>query len=716
MPLPTLIATVLGTPLAQTLAPDEPVLQQALVVGLLVIALGALALFVQQRRTLHRRAVELEAANEQLRREVAERRQAEDSLHKLERQRREALELLQLQIERMPLAYLLSGPDMRYIHWNAAAEHIFGWRRDETLGKHPFDLIVPPPSQPLVADIFKRLQAGDMNAHASYQNLTKTGQLIWCEWHNTPLVTTSGKFVGLLSMAQDITQRRHADEALRVSEQRNRLLIETARDVIFTLDTEGLFTLASPSAVSLAGWHPEETVGRHFVEFMHPDEVPLLKELFRRTLAGENIPTMEARVRMKSGEYVSIEYSSTALVQDGRTTGILGIARDISERKRLEEQFRQAQKLEAIGRLAGGVAHDFNNLLTVIIGYCELLVELLPADQQCQPYLTEIHRSADRAATLTRQLLAFGRKQMVEPVVLDLGAVVTNVEQMLRRLIGDDVVLAVELAPDLWPVKADPGQIEQVLMNLAVNARDAMPHGGKLTMETANVHRTTPSGQAGDQIPAGDYVCLTVRDTGVGMDNKIRVRIFEPFFTTKEVGKGTGLGLATVYGIVRQAQGTVEVESEPGRGAIFRVLLPRLAPPPAVAATDGLSLEGPTGTETVLLVDDDASVRRLAVQILHKNGYTVLEAHDAVEALRLSDQHSGPIHIVMTDVIMPAMSGHHLVEQLTQLRPKTRCLFMSAHVDEALKREGPAVDNSAFLRKPFSAANLARKVREVLDR
>jgi two-component system, cell cycle sensor histidine kinase and response regulator CckA len=274
----------------------------------------------------------------------------------------------------------------------------------------------------------------------------------------------------------------------------------------------------------------------------------------------------------------------------------------------------------------------------------------------------------------------------------------------------------VELAPDLWPVRADPGQIEQVLMNLAVNARDAMPGGGKLTMATANVHLTTPPGPAGDQIAAGDYVCLTVRDSGVGMDDKVRARIFEPFFTTKEVGKGTGLGLATVYGIVRKAQGTIDVESAPGHGTTFRIYLPRLPPASSSGSVEGAVLEGLTGTETVLLVDDDSSVRRLAVQILHKNGYQVLEAHDAVEALRLSEQHSGPIHIVMTDVIMPSMSGHHLVEQLTLLRPQTRCLFMSAHVDEALKREGLAVETTAFLRKPFSAAGLARKVREVLDR
>jgi signal transduction histidine kinase/CheY-like chemotaxis protein len=395
----------------------------------------------------------------------------------------------------------------------------------------------------------------------------------------------------------------------------------------------------------------------------------------------------------------------------------VGIERKRAEEalRQSEERLRQGQKMEAVGRLAGGVAHDFNNLLTVITSYSDLLLEDLALDDPKRDDVGEIRKAAEGAAALTRQLLAFSRQQVLEPKVLDLKAIVTGTEKLLRRLIGEDVQLTTALAPDLGAVKADPVQLEQIIINLAVNARDAMPTGGRLTIEAANVEMDEVYVRSHAPARPGHYVMLAMSDTGIGMDEQTKARIFEPFFTTKERGKGTGLGLATVYGIVKQAGGFIWVYSEPARGTSFKVYLPRVDEPvePAVART--ATAEPGRGTETVLVVEDAASVRMVTRQVLDRYGYAVLEAPNGDTALRLAVKHHGPIHLLLTDVVMPGLSGRQLAEQLAQLRPDMKVLYVSGYGDSAVVHHGILEAGVAYLQKPFTPESLARRVRDALD-
>jgi two-component system, cell cycle sensor histidine kinase and response regulator CckA len=398
------------------------------------------------------------------------------------------------------------------------------------------------------------------------------------------------------------------------------------------------------------------------------------------------------------------------------TFGLIGISRDITERKRLEAQFLQAQKMESVGQLAGGVAHDFNNLLTAINGYAELALMALPADAVVRDDLEQIVKSASRAATLTRQLLAFARKQIMDPYVLNLNALIVDVDKLLQRLIGENIELVAHLAPDLGLVKVDPGQIEQVLVNLAVNARDAMLDGGKLTIETHNVALEPDYAQQHIGVTPGAYILVAISDTGTGMDAETRRRIFEPFFTTKEPGRGTGLGLATCYGIVKQHGGNIWAYSEPGHGTTFKMYLPRVDAPGEVWPPHDDESELPRGSEVVLLVEDEPTIRELAGRVLRAQGYTMLEASDGIMALRVLFEHTGaPIDLVVTDIIMPQLSGTALVAQIKASYPGIKSLFMSGYTDDAIIHHGRVEAGIAFLQKPFSPAALARKVREVLD-
>jgi len=392
-----------------------------------------------------------------------------------------------------------------------------------------------------------------------------------------------------------------------------------------------------------------------------------------------------------------------------------GMAVDITERRHLEQQLRQALKMEAIGKLAGGVAHDFNNLVTIITGYSDMVLSRIGPEDPMRRDIEQIKKAGDRAHSLTRQLLAFSRRQMLQPKVLDLNAVVSNLEPMLHRLIGENIELAIVLKPGLGQVKADPGQLEQVIMNLTINARDAMAQGGKLLLETDNA--TLDDVYARQHLPMqpGSYVRLAVSDTGCGMDEATQSRIFEPFFTTKEQGKGTGLGLSTVYGIVKQSGGYIWVYSEPGQGTTFKIYLPRVAAPAdsVLPVTHWSKL--PQGTETLLLVEDEPEVRWLVRDMLQHLGYTILEARHGIEAQVLSIQHPGPIHLLVTDVVMPQMSGREIAEQLRSEHPETKVLYMSGYTDDAVVRHGVLAAEVAFLQKPFTPEGLALKVREVLD-
>ena len=498
------------------------------------------------------------------------------------------------------------------------------------------------------------------------------------------------------------------------SEQRYRDLVEAAPDLIIRVDAEGNITNLNNAFTAILGWLPAEWMGKPFADLVHPEDLPRTKDGFSLLLKGNTPPMSEIRMMSKSAGIVHAELTSTPQFHDGKVIGALGIARNICDRKRLEEQFRQAQKMEAFGQLAGGVAHDFNNLLTVITGYSDMLLGGT-VSAEYEPAIREIRRAGERAASLTRQLLAFSRKQVLTLAVLDLNTVVVDTGKLLRRLIGEDIELTTTLDPSLGQVKVDAGQIEQVIMNLVVNARDAMPTGGHITIETRNVELDQDYVQKHAEVRQGSYVLLAVSDTGCGMDEATKSRIFEPFFTTKEVGKGTGLGLATVHGIIKQSGGTIEVHSEFGRGTTFKVYLPRLKG----TVSSGKSLPGlskvPTGSETVLLAEDEEALRQLALLALQSFGYTVLVARDGEEAIQHSRQHQGPLHLLVTDVVMPKMNGRQLAEAVVRLRPDTKVLYLSGYTDDAILRHGVLETNVAFLQKPFTPSVLARTVREVLD-
>jgi signal transduction histidine kinase/CheY-like chemotaxis protein len=390
-----------------------------------------------------------------------------------------------------------------------------------------------------------------------------------------------------------------------------------------------------------------------------------------------------------------------------------GLQREIAERRRTEEELVQSQKMDAVGRLAGGIAHDFNNILAVINGYSELLLTRAADDDPARPSLREIRKAGERAARLTRQLLAFSRKQLVRPEVLDLGRIVRDTNQLLRRLLGEDVELDTFTEPRLGRVKADAGQIEQVLLNLAVNARDAMPRGGKIRMEVRNA-AVTAAESLPDPVPPGEYVLLEVADEGIGMDPETRSHIFEPFFTTKEIGKGTGLGLATVYGVVEQSGGHIRVESQAGQGTTFRIYLPRVRQKSRSAPRALVSPSLTPGSEIVLLVEDEEMVRSLLCSVLQERGYTVLQATDGEEAVQLSRQHAGPIHLLLTDVVMPRLNGREVARKVTRAHPETKVLYMSGYTDDAVVRRGVSTSDTHLIHKPFTPAALARKVQQVL--
>jgi PAS domain S-box-containing protein len=496
-----------------------------------------------------------------------------------------------------------------------------------------------------------------------------------------------------------------------------RLITENAVDMIAVVNTEGHRLYNSPSYEKILGYSMEELQGTGSFDQIHPedrDKVIKAAADARRTGHGASL---EYRMRHKDGSWRTLESKASTISKDGKVENLVIVNRDVTERKRLEEQFRQSQKMEAIGRLSGGVAHDFNNLLGVIIGYGEVLQDGVAQESPLRSCVDEMLKAGHRAASLTRQLLAFSRQQVMDPRVLDLNIVVKDMEKLLKRLIGEDIKLCTRLDGSLARLKADQGQIEQVLMNLAVNARDAMPEGGELNIETANHYvdhefvRRYPYPMA-----IGNYVMLTVTDTGIGMDATTRARVFEPFFTTKEKGQGTGLGLSMVYGVVKQSGGYIEVCSEPSKGASFKILLPAAdekADPQTLQKTVPTLLQG---KETVLLVEDEASLRKLTRHLLELCGYRVLEADCGDDALRVSRQHDGIIHLLLTDVVMPAMSGKILADHILEERPDTHVVFMSGYTGQTVGHHGVLAEGSFYLPKPFTREGLARKVREALDR
>jgi len=483
---------------------------------------------------------------------------------------------------------------------------------------------------------------------------------------------------------------------------------------IVALDRDGRVTLWNNAATRLFGWSAQEVLGEPFPA-VPEDRRAEFEDGRTRSHIGEDV-VYETQRRRKDGSLVDVLRSSAAIFDpQGELAGSMGILVDITERKQLEEQLRQAVKMEGIGRLAGGIAHDFNNLLTVIGGRSYLLLSQLPAGHAMRRDLLLIQQTGDRAAALTRQLLAFSRKQTLTPAVIDLNEIVSGMRTLLERVLGEDVDIIMDLDPSLGHVTADPGQLEQVILNMAVNARDAMPVGGQLTLETRHVDVDPIAARQMVELAPGPYEVLSIGDTGVGMDAATVARVFEPFFTTKAVGKGTGLGLATAYGIIKQSGGHVTVYSEPGSGATFRIYLPRTETSESapVAVEEAAARRG---TEVVLLAEDDANLRALTRDILASSGYTVLESQDVEDALRIAERQDGTVHLLLTDVVMPHMSGRALAEAVRRFRPDVKVLYMSGYTDDAIVHHGVLDPGIALLQKPFTPAVLARKVREVLDR
>ncbi len=526
-------------------------------------------------------------------------------------------------------------------------------------------------------------------------------------------------------LQKQVDERKLAETELAQQRSFLRQIIDLNPNFIFAKDRESRFTLVNQAVAEAYGTSVETLIGktdhefnsnREEVEGFCADDLAVMNTLNEKFIPEETMTDATGRVRWLQTVKRAI------LSDDGTANQVLGIATDITARKQAEEallqseeQLRQSQKMEAVGKLAGGVAHDFNNLLTAINGYSEICLRRLTPDNPVYHNIEQIKKAGDRAASLTRQLLAFSRKQILQPRVIDLNQVVVEMNEMLHRLIGEDIDLLMKLAPDLGKVMADPNQVEQVLMNLLINARDAMPDGGKLTIETSNFYIGGEYAARHMSVRPGYYVMLAVTDTGCGMDAATQERIFEPFFTTKEVGKGTGLGLATVYGIVKQSEGNIWVYSEVNHGTSFKIYLPFVETATGESKGKTAKREFAKGSETVLLVEDEELVRKMTSEILQESGYQVLAAKNGREGLRLGQQHPGVIHLMLTDVVMPQMSGRELAERLTPFRHDMKVLYMSGYTDDAIVHHGVLDEGTAFIGKPFDPVDLTRKIREMLE-
>jgi PAS domain S-box-containing protein len=606
---------------------------------------------------------------------------------------------------------------------NARMCEMLGYAADEVVGRMMFDFMAPAAAFEARTH-FARRQRGISEVH-EFTFRRRDGSELYVLLSTSPLFAPDGGFTGALVMATDISARRSAEQALRESEARYRHVVANAPGMVYQFvyrpdGTRG-YTFVSEGARELFGVEPAAALEDPdaLLNIVHPDDREELQLKARDVALESGDFHWEGRIILPSREerFVKVVARDQRMA-DGSVLSD-GLVVDVTKQRQLEAQLRHAQKMEAVGRLAGGVAHDFNNLLTVIKASTSFLLEELDLADPRREDARHVADAAERAVALTRQLLTFSRKQMLEPRVLEVNSVVDNLRPMLARLIGEDVSVQVKLAESAGSVKADVGQLEQVLINLAVNARDAMPDGGHLTIETAEVtidERTALAHGRREEcaVLSGSYVMLAVSDTGTGMSPEVQARIFEPFYTTKDVGKGTGLGLSTVYGVVKQSGGHLWVYSELGQGTVFKLYFPRLAE--AATASHKRAPEIPAGgTETVLLVEDEEAVRQLARRILERKGYRVLESRNGREALAQATVYGDEIQIILTDVVMPELGGRGLVEQLTEARPNAAVIYMSGYTDDEVLRRGMLEPGSTFIQKPFNPSTLLRMVREALD-
>jgi two-component system cell cycle sensor histidine kinase/response regulator CckA len=602
----------------------------------------------------------------------------------------------------------------RYLMINTAGALLLGRKVEEVIGKSDTDLFTPETGREIMAGDRKVVESGKTQ---TYEELgVSAGVARTYLSTKGPYRDPSGQVIGLLGICRDITDRKSAEEEIRQSQQKLQIHFEHTPLAVIEWDTQLRITEWSPSAERLYGYSRAEAIGRDAAFLVPPAQREHVSKVGQELLQQKGGTRSTNENLTKDGRTISCEWYNTPLVDNaGKVLGVASLVQDVTERVALEERLRQSQKMEAVGRLAGGVAHDFNNLLTVIMGYTQILADGLPAPGRLTDATSQIRAAADRAAGITRQLLAFSRKQVLSPRVINLNDIMLNLDTMLRRLIGEDVEVLTVPGRALGTVKADPGQIEQVIMNLALNARDAMPQGGKLTLETENMELDDAYAREHQPLQPGNYVMLAVSDTGTGMTPETQAHIFEPFFTTKEVGKGTGLGLSTVYGIVKQSGGFIWVYSEPDQGTSFKIYLPRIDQPAEGVDAEKQSVGIPLGTETILLVEDDAQLRQLTSSVLAHCGYKVLSAAGTEEGLALFRANHRDIRLLVTDVIMPGMNGRQLAEQVKQISPHTRVLYISGYTSNAIVHYGVLDPGLWFLPKPFSLSALIAKVREVLD-
>ena len=627
-----------------------------------------------------------------------------------------AEDLIQLQASALEAAanpIIISRRDGTIVWANKAFEELSGYTREEALGQSTRLLKAGQQSPSFYKNMWETILSG-RRWRGELVNRRKDGTVYEEEMTITPVKNGAGDVTHFIAIKVNIAERKRAEERIcRLAQA-----VENSAELIAIANPDGRISFANHALLQATGYKDTEIIG----------------ELFGKTLlSGNNPPALDEEIRARTlldggwrGECLGRRkddsdfpvFLSTGQIKDNRglVIGIFGIGQDITDRKHLEEQLLVSQKMEAVGRLAGGVAHDFNNLLGVIVGYSDLVLDAFPSEDPRHQQLEQIKKAGLRATLLTRQLLTFSRKQVCQRVVLDINALVTDFNKMLRRMVGEDIELANALQPGLGQIKADPGQIEQVIMNLVVNSRDAMPNGGKLIIETANMDLDEDYCLLHPSVHPGHYVMLAVSDSGSGMDTKTQARIFEPFFTTKEEGKGTGLGLATVYGVVKQSEGHIWVYSELGKGTTFKIYFPRIDEPAQSAATDRGEAGSLRGSETILLAEDSTLLRVLTCALLENNGYKVIAAENGMEAVKLAERCDRPIHLLLTDVVMPGMSGRELADRLAVNRPDMRVLYMSGYTNDVIGHHGVLEPGLSFLQKPFSQEALTHKLREVLDR
>ena len=612
---------------------------------------------------------------------------------------------------------LVLNPDGTVELINKRGSDILGYPEKEIVGKNWFDHFLPETIREQIREVFQKVQNDEVPLEEVFENavLTRQGEERIIAWNNSLIRDESGDIIGTLSSGQDITRRIVTERELRKSEEKYRSFFEDDLTADYITTPEGRLLFCNPAYLDIFGFPTlEEALNYNIQDLYHSskDRNKLLTELRKK----KRLKNYEMQLQKVDGSplFVTANVIGRFDEQDNLIE-IKGYLFDVTQHKKTEEQFWLAQKMEAIGRLAGGVAHDFNNLLSVINGYSDLAMHRLSQNHMLQKDLSMIFQAGKKAEALTRQLLAFSRRQVMQPRIIDLNILIDDLEKMLKRLIEEDIQLITQKDPDLGAVKADPTQIEQVLLNLAVNSRDAMPQGGKLIIETSNVLLSSDLVHERVTMAAGPYVLIVVTDTGVGMDEQTMANIFEPFFTTKEKGKGTGLGLSTVYGIIKQSGGYIWVYSEPGKGTTFKIYLPQVIEEVEDIVIQRSPPETLKGKETILLVEDDQGVRDVSEMILREFGYQVLKAENGEEALQVIEKNGKEIQLMITDLVMPGMSGKELTDRLSGLENGFKVLYLSGYTDEAIVHHGILDKGINFLAKPFGTEELLRKVREILD-